>query len=739
MTISSQTRKAGPYTGNGSTTTFPFAFKVFVNTDVLVVRTDLSGVETVLTLGTDYTVSLNADQNSNAGGNVVLPTALTSGFLLTVGSKVPLLQQTDFTNQGGFYPAVLNASLDKLTILTQQLNEEVGRSAKLPISSTADADTLSAAILLVANDQTNIDAVAGDLANIDAVAGNETNIDTVAGISANVTTVAGIASDVTAVAGNATNITAVKNNATNINTVAGIASNVTTVAGISANVTTVAGNTTNINTNATNITAIQNASTNATNAANSATAAAASASAASTSETNAATSAAAAAASAASGMYSAVQDKSANYTVVAGDAGDLIRVNTSGGARTITLPAISTVTDGFKVAVVKWTGDANAVTIARTGSDTINGATSYALGNQYSSATFVADAETATWFAAASGLGTTNANVDVFSGNNSTVAFTLSGDAGSKNNTLVTIGGVYQAKSTYSLSGTTLTFSTAPPTGTSNIEVVWNSPLAIGTPSDDTVSTAKLQAGAVTTAKIADGNVTYAKIQNVTAGKVLGRDTSGAGVAQELPVAVNTNGDIGLGVSPSVNTLGKQLQIGQSTTLIAEVSANRFWLGSNWGYNGSDRYMVNGLAALYAQQDGTHKWWVAPSGVAGANVSFVDAMSIDNSGNVKINSGYGSSAIAYGCRAWANFTSTGTLTIRNKGNVSSITDNGNNFNINLTNAMPDSNYAGFGSAESGGSDSACEVGGFGSSSYTIWVVVGGSQSDSATLSTMIVR
>jgi hypothetical protein len=42
------------------------------------------------------------------------------------------------------------------------------------------------------------------------------------------------------------------------------------------------------------------------------------------------------------------------------------------------------------------------------------------------------------------------------------------------------------------LSGTTLTFSTAPPTGTSNIEVVWTAPLAIGVPSDGTVTPAKL-------------------------------------------------------------------------------------------------------------------------------------------------------------------------------------------------------------------------------------------------------
>jgi len=191
-------------------------------------------------------------------------------------------------------------------------------------------------------------------------------------------------------------------------------------------------------------------------------------------------------------MYSAVQDKSANYTVVAGDAGDLIRVTTTSGAVTITLPTISTVSDGFKIAIVKWTGDANAVTVARSSTNTINGATSVTIGAQYSSTIFVADFETNQWFAASSGLGTSNISVDPFSGDGSTTAFTLSADPGSENNTQVYVSGVYQEKDTYSVSGTTLTFSTAPPTGTSNIEVVSSSPLAIGTPSDGTVTTAKL-------------------------------------------------------------------------------------------------------------------------------------------------------------------------------------------------------------------------------------------------------
>ena len=48
----------------------------------------------------------------------------------------------------------------------------------------------------------------------------------------------------------------------------------------------------------------------------------------------------------------------------------------------------------------------------------------------------------------------------------------------------------------------------------------------------------------------------------------------------------------------------------------------------------------------------------------------------------------------YFCRAWVNFDGTGTVSIRESGNVSSITDNGTgDYTVNFTTAMPDANYA----------------------------------------------
>ena len=65
---------------------------------------------------------------------------------------------------------------------------------------------------------------------------------------------------------------------------------------------------------------------------------------------------------------------------------------------------------------------------------------------------------------------------------------------------------------------------------------------------------------------------------------------------------------------------------------------------------------------------------------------------IDTAGNLKFDSGYGSVATGYGCRAWVNFDGTGT--IRDSGNVSSITDNGTgDYTVNFVIDMPDVNYA----------------------------------------------
>lgn len=200
----------------------------------------------------------------------------------------------------------------------------------------------------------------------------------------------------------------------------------------------------------------------------------------------------------------ATLNKTAAYSVTQADKSALVRVDTTSAAVTVTLPQISTLTDEFDIVIAKVTSDVNAVTVARSSTDTINGNTVYNLTAQWQSVWFIADRSTNTWTAvqSSSAIGV-NAIVDEGTGTGASTV-TLSVDPGSKNNVIFVVGGVVQSPSTFSISGTTLTAGGVIASG-----VKWYAkydvPLSIGTPADLSVTTAKLAASAVTAAKMASG------------------------------------------------------------------------------------------------------------------------------------------------------------------------------------------------------------------------------------------
>jgi len=131
MTVSSTIRKAGPFAGNNAATTFPFSFKVFAKGDVKVLLVNPNGLATALTLDSDYSVLLNANQDSNPGGWVTYPISgnpLASGYQLVTLGDLAYDQETDITNQGGFYPSVIEDMSDRSTIQIQQLAEITSRA-----------------------------------------------------------------------------------------------------------------------------------------------------------------------------------------------------------------------------------------------------------------------------------------------------------------------------------------------------------------------------------------------------------------------------------------------------------------------------------------------------------------------------------------------------------------------------------------------------------------------------------
>jgi len=135
MTINSTTRSIS-YEGNGTVSSFDFAFKVFQSSDLYVVSLNEStGVETTLVLNTNYTVALNADQNYSPGGTITITAgAPASGTRITITSTIANLQPTDLSNQGGFYPDVINNSLDRACIQIQQVNSAISRQLVAPVS-----------------------------------------------------------------------------------------------------------------------------------------------------------------------------------------------------------------------------------------------------------------------------------------------------------------------------------------------------------------------------------------------------------------------------------------------------------------------------------------------------------------------------------------------------------------------------------------------------------------------------
>jgi len=138
MTISSTTRIAGPFT---SGTALPFTFKVFAASDLQVIRLNTTtGVESTLVLNSDYTVTLNGNQNTSPGGTVTVVVAASATSTVTITSNIANLQPTDLTNQGGFYPEVITDSFDRSTIQIQQISDIGDRTLKIPISDGSGLD-----------------------------------------------------------------------------------------------------------------------------------------------------------------------------------------------------------------------------------------------------------------------------------------------------------------------------------------------------------------------------------------------------------------------------------------------------------------------------------------------------------------------------------------------------------------------------------------------------------------------
>lgn len=135
MALTNTDRKV-TYAGNGSATVFPYGFPVLSDAHLSVILTDGAGVETTLSSSLYAATGIGR----LGGGSVTYPLggpALGTGTKLTIVRTVPYTQTTVLSNQGGYYPEVVERRFDEIYMAIQQLAEIVGRTTVSSISDPA--------------------------------------------------------------------------------------------------------------------------------------------------------------------------------------------------------------------------------------------------------------------------------------------------------------------------------------------------------------------------------------------------------------------------------------------------------------------------------------------------------------------------------------------------------------------------------------------------------------------------
>ena len=235
LLIASVKRLAGPYTGAGLKT-FSFSFKIFEETDVYV-ATSSSDLEAAVNLsyGTDYSVTMNSDQDAAPGGSVTLTNGLAAGQILVIGSALAYTQETQLTNYSRFPPEIINEGLDRIVVQIQQLVEQTGRTLKVPATSSTTPEEMIEKLLAAQDDARQF----ADAAQRSAEEAKKSEGQTKAYAEA-ATILVPVKDEIKTVAGNIVPVVATGTAIEDVKTVAGIKDEVVEVAGKAYEVSKVA-------------------------------------------------------------------------------------------------------------------------------------------------------------------------------------------------------------------------------------------------------------------------------------------------------------------------------------------------------------------------------------------------------------------------------------------------------------------------------------------------------------------
>jgi hypothetical protein len=336
MSLETTTNRS-EYSGNGVTTVFSFPYYFLANADLIVIlRNNTTGVGVVQTITTNYTVT---GAGLEAGGSVTMIVAPPSGYTLIIYRSPSIKQEKDFRENDSMPAEQIEEAYDLLTMLVQRVSEQITRGLR-----AAEEAVLGSFSLFLPTDLNASGSEGKTLIVKSDLTGFE--MGPTADEIANAQQYAQDASD----------------------SADDAADQVTLAAAQVALATTQAGN-----------------------SATSATAAAASA-------VNAAASAAAAAASSIASQWNDVvylTFANSPYTITNGQAGTMFEVDCTGGAVTINLPSIAalTLSGAWSIGIKKTDASANAITVARNGTDTIDGNTSKTISRQSSGSAFIPDTD----------------------------------------------------------------------------------------------------------------------------------------------------------------------------------------------------------------------------------------------------------------------------------------------------------------------------------------------------------